>query len=243
MKKALTVILILALMFTLCGCSRIDEMRDTTAYWQDDSKSSILWNGKVYVRTDYELDNKSGVFYLLSKDIRVIPNDLPLLLRNRSHDYAYPVWDNAILVVWSVVNNLSCCYCREDKLEEFKNNPPDNELTNVYVGEYANRLPAPPEYASAVLELLRSTPLTDEELNALGGFISYNGVKAYVSDDYGLYTGYITESGYENGWLVEFFLDHTPEAKYACGEELHKLLETQNEYEWYDGVAAMEPVY
>ena len=109
-KRGLAMLSVLIMLFSLCGCSALDEMRKGQAFY--DENGNILWNGATYKALPYCAYLYCDRDY--SSDIYLTETDVPVLLSSTfALEYLYPSTDGLLL---SSVYTDSY-YCREDKFD------------------------------------------------------------------------------------------------------------------------------
>ena len=114
MKKAirvLSLLLVLAICFSLCGCNALDELRE--------SRASIMADGTIKLPdgTEYKLLPACKELYPDSNDFETVyisPEELPLLLTVFSEESFIKSNEGMLLYDYDDDRSSLICYCRSD---------------------------------------------------------------------------------------------------------------------------------
>ena len=112
LKRGLTLLMAAMLLFSLCGCAALDEMRQNQALF--DENGNLLWNGSTYKMLPYneyfrpEYDDAS--------DVSATASDVPVLLSPMLAAFSLsPCADGTVLHAWI---EEGVYFCREDLYDD-----------------------------------------------------------------------------------------------------------------------------
>lgn len=114
--------LMIVLMLSLSGCVSLEELKDRQAFWKDDKKQTIVWQGKEYHYLTDTTTSHLSLEYDYMANIYIMKKDVPVLLAKYNSDYGDVTKDKQFINSWEEI------YCIEDKYEEMKEfmkNPPE----------------------------------------------------------------------------------------------------------------------
>ena len=125
----MSVLLVLTVCLSLCGCARLDEMKARHAVWQEDG--AILWNDAVYKPLPAVMEAEVNRMRLDDIPLHVTEVDVPVLLSALYGDYFECDKEGVFLRGYTRNNTYYgeyTLFCREDHYEEVA-----AELTNGFV--------------------------------------------------------------------------------------------------------------
>ena len=175
MKRITALITLILMLFTLCGCEDIDEIRKITAFVQKDG--NIKYDGKLFI--PYETDSGVKYGYDVAHDIKLGYDGEPLLwpvvleAQNKRDSYNNINKQKTVMAVF----NYSQMYFREDVYDELVNEY--EELCN------GNGIVAYVNYALEEREIRFSKEDSEALLEIFNYPVLYFGADKLFYDDYG----------------------------------------------------------
>lgn len=130
LQKSLAVFSAVAICLGLCGCNKLDDLKDRQAFM-------VTENGKVakivYHEKDYKpLENATDLFVIPKRSINITEQDMPVLLS----PFLFKTYSTVTEDEKIIISDDSTYYCREDYYDELQQKI-NNHTLNRFAFQYS----------------------------------------------------------------------------------------------------------
>lgn len=130
-KRIFASLLLVLLLFSLCGCVDIDEMRDKHAVFADDTMETVIYKKKEYKLLPVKDNMGWNADY--NMPVYITQKDVPVLLASAIGESFY-ISKNEIFIIDDY--NQSRAYCRSDMFETASKQMDNPQFVDIYDYEY-----------------------------------------------------------------------------------------------------------
>lgn len=113
LKRFSVLLLTLSLLFALCGCDALDEMRQRQAFVNEDG--TITWQGNIYKELPYSEFLNPDTSY--ENRVYATKPDVPVLLADMNHERSFEATEDK-KVLSGYYGGEEYCYCLESIYDE-----------------------------------------------------------------------------------------------------------------------------